>query len=82
MQEDAAVSGQTGSAHGPGGGSGEGLGPGARGLPAADVRSALRGERQRGHPAAGLPGYGDRLRAGQRAERPARRAAQAAQSGL
>ena len=82
MQEDAPVSGQTGSAHGPGGCSGEGLRPGARGLPAADVRRALRGERQRGHPAAGLPSHGDRLHTGPQAEQPAHRAAQAAQSGL
>lgn len=74
-QENASVFGQTRSPHGPGCGSGEGLGPGARRVLAADVRSALRGERQRGHPAAGLPCHGDRLCAGQQAKQPAHRAA-------
>lgn len=55
LQEDAAVSGPTGAPHGPGGDHRERVGPGARRLPAAHHRGAVRGQPQRGHPAAGLP---------------------------
>lgn len=81
-QENASVSGQTRSAHGLGCGSGEGLRPGARRMLAPDLRSALRGECQWGHTAAGLPRHRDRLHTGQQAKQPAHRAAQAAKSDL
>lgn len=55
LQEDAAVSGTTGAPHGPGGDHRERVGPGARRLPAAHHGGAVRGQPQRGHPAAGLP---------------------------
>lgn len=54
-QEDASVSGTTGAPHGPGGDHRERVGTGARRLPAAHLRGAVRGQPQRGHPAAGLP---------------------------
>lgn len=55
LQEDAPVSGTTGAPHGPGGDHRERVGPGARRLPAAHHGGAVRGQPQRGHPAAGLP---------------------------
>lgn len=55
LQEDAAVSGAPGAPHGPRGDHREWVGPGARWLPASHHRGAVRGQPQRGHPAAGLP---------------------------
>lgn len=81
-QENASVSGQTRSPHGPGCGSGKGLRPGARRVLAANIGSALHGEHQRGHTAASLPRHRDRLCTGQQAKQPAHRAAQAAKSVL
>lgn len=54
-QEDASVSGTTGAPHGPGGDHRERVRTGARRLSAAHLRGAVRGQPQRGHPAAGLP---------------------------
>lgn len=55
LQEDAPFSGAAGAPHGPGGGDRERVRPGTRRLPAAHLRGSVRGQCERGHPAAGLP---------------------------